>query len=196
MALPQRKETSEPEPDLRNLEEPRRVEKATGSGWRFGFWWVWAIIIVLIWYVGYGWGGSGGWLRHRTAQPAAQNDAAQVGDGAVMLQSANKRQYIGQAFNVQNAAVLGAVSPTAYWIGSATNGSPMLLVLQGAAAYRSGTRIDAAGKVVAAPPAAQAQQQWKLSPTDVKRLEQQGAYVQATEAQAVSSGTTSGSSAP
>ena len=195
MALPQRKEPQQPQPNLRGLEQQKQMDRQIQSGWRFGWWWIWAIVIVLIWYVGYGWGGSGGWLRHR-AHTTVTNDAALSGSGAVMLSSTNKKQYIGQAFVIRNVRVNRQASSRAFWIGSATNTTPMLLVLQGAADFGHGTLIDADGRVLQAPPAAQAQQQWHISSADARHMEDQGVYIQATDAQPAGSTITEGRATP
>lgn len=183
MALPQRKDDGTPRPALKGLEQPERVERAVSSGWRFGWWWVWLLVIVGIWFVGFGWGGYGGWLRHRPAQTIARNDAQLAGPGVTVLDATDKSGFAGRAFEIRNVPVQRQVSPRVYWIGSATNSTPTLLVLQGAADYAAGARLDVAGQVVKAPTAAQAQQQWGLSAADAQELETEGAYVQATEAQ-------------
>jgi hypothetical protein len=193
MATPQRQyPPPEPprRPELRNLSEGG-VEKKVAPGWRFGFWWLWILIIVGIWYVGFGWGNSGGWVwGHRNAVQNG-NDAAMTGDGAVILNATNKRGYIGQAFQVRNAPIERTASSVALWIGSATNSTPMLLVTTGIpsnpgnAGLEGGQWIYASGRVMAAPNAAQAKQQWSLSDADVAKLEQQGVYIQANQVQRV-----------
>lgn len=193
MATPQRQIPPEPprRPELRNMSQGGAA-KEVGPGWRFGFWWIWILVIVGIWYVGFGWGNSGGWVwGHRNRGVVSRNDTAVTGDGAVILNSANKRQYIGQAFQIQNAPVQRAASSVALWIGSPTNSTPMLLVTTGVPSnpgttdLAGGQSIYASGRVTPAPTAAQAKQQWKLSDSDVAKLEQQGAYIQANQVQRV-----------
>ena len=193
MATPQRQYPPPPEPprrpELQNFSQGGAGRKV-GSGWRFSFWWIWLLVILGIWYVGFGWGNSGGWLWHHSA-PGMHNDASITGDGSVILNANNKRQYIGQAFQVDNAPVDRAASNVAFWIGSRNNSVPMLLVTTGVPANAGnenlahGQSIYAGGRVMAAPNAAQAKQQWSLSDADVAKLEQQGAYIQATQVQRV-----------
>lgn len=179
-------------PELQNLAKGG-VESKVGPGWRFGFWWIWVLVIVGIWYVGFGWGNSGGWIwgHHHAAAIGPRNDAAMSGDGAVILNAANKRQYVGQAFQIENAPIERTASSNALWIGTATNSVPMLLVTTGVPSnpgntgLEGGQAIYASGRVETAPTAAQAKQQWGLSDADVKALEQQGAYIQANQVQRV-----------
>lgn len=133
MATPQRQVPNEPRrgPELTNLSQGG-VEKKVGPGWRFGFWWIWILIIAGIWYVGFGWGSSGGWIwGHRAHNVQSRNDAAMIGDGVPMLNSTNKQQYVGQAFEIRNAPVQRQASGKALWIGSQNNDVPMLVVLPG-----------------------------------------------------------------
>lgn len=175
-------------PQLENLRQVDNLDKQVSSGWRFGFWWIWALVIVAIWFVGYGWGGYGGWLR---ARPAAQtNDAAMTGPGIEMLNATNKARFANQAFQLRNVPVERRASSRALWIGSKFNSEPTLLILPTgnnpeSASIGQGSWIDTNGRIYAAPQAAQAKQQWKLSDADVQRLEKQGAYMQATVIQQV-----------
>lgn len=175
-------------PQLENLRQIDNLDKQVSSGWRFGFWWVWALVIVAIWFVGYGWGGHGGWLR---ARPVAQtNDAAMSGPGIDMLNATNKARFANQAFQLRNVPVERQASARAVWIGSKFNSDPTLLILPAGnnpetASIGQGSWIDTNGRIYAAPQAAQAKRQWKLSDEDVQRLEKQGAYMQATVIQQV-----------
>lgn len=257
MATPQRQYPNEPQrdpqqgPELRNLREGG-VERKVGGGWRFGFWWIWILIIAGIWYVGFGWGNSGGWIwGHGRHAATNQNDTALSGPGVPILNASSKQSYIGQAFEIRNVPVERRASNQALWIGSRFNSTPMLVVLPGGndvtaapagsngpanpgnnapgettvtpngtrnnsapsggntqagnAAQASGSNgsanpgntqatanagtgtprqwLDVTGKVVKAPPAAQAKQQWGLSDADANQLEQEGAYIQATQVQ-------------
>lgn len=191
MGSPQRQPPGQPEqrrgPQLENL-RTGKVEREVSSGWRFGFWWVWVLVIVGIWYVGYGWGGHGGWLRSRPA--AVQNDTALTGQGTAMLNANNKARFANQAFSLRNVEVERRASDRALWIGSKFNAVPTLLILPAGnnpsiAAIGQGSWIDTTGRIYAAPKADQAKQQWGLSAQDAQQLEQQGAYMQATGVQQV-----------
>lgn len=189
MATPQRQPDQTPrQRELENMQHGG-VEREVSSGWRFGFWWLWILVIVGIWYVGFGWGDHGGWFRagRRAANVQPTNDAQLSGPGLPILNANNKQNYVGQAFEIRNVPVEKRAGNQAMWIGSATNSTPMLLVATGAAnnaasaAILPGQRVDANGKVVKAPPAAEAKQEWSLSDNGVQQLEQEGAYIAATQ---------------
>lgn len=197
MASPQRRDPEQlretpravPRPALGDLP---KAEREVSSGWRFGFWWIWILVIVGIWYVGFGWGNSGGWIwGHHATGIQSRNDAAMTGDGAVILNATNKRHYIGQAFQIDNAPIQRAASNVALWIGTPTDSTPMLLVTTGVPSdpgntrLAAGQKIYASGPVMAAPNPAQAKQQWDPSDVDVTKLEEQGAYVQANQLQRI-----------
>lgn len=232
MASPQRQIPHEPRqdprPELQNLQSGG-VQKEVSSGWRFSFWWIWVLIIVGIWYVGFGWGNSGGWIWGHRNPVQTTNDAALSGPGVPILNAANKQPYVGQAFEIQNVPVEREAGPMAYWIGSRFNAVPMLVInasnpanqtanaggnsapgrataapAQNAAANAAGSPnrtanssgvqsavaafqphewLDVTGKIVKAPSAAQAEQEWGLSDGDARELESEGAYIQATEMQ-------------
>jgi hypothetical protein len=173
---------------------------------------VWIILLLLVlgfWYVGFGWGNSGGWIwGNRTASTASApvaNDGELGGSGVVILEVANKQDYIGQAFQVRNISVDHWSGSRAVWIGARHRYLPMLLVFSSAASFApqsSGSansanagaagaggdaeqRLDVKGTLVKAPPRAQAQQEWNLSDDDVNQLEQEGVYVQAGTVQPV-----------
>lgn len=168
-------------PQLENLSQVDKLDHQVSSGWRFGFWWVWILVIVGIWYVGYGWGGHGGWLH---ARPAVQNDTALSGQGVDALSMENKARFANQAFNLRNAVVERRASDRALWIGSKFNAVPTLLILPAGnnssiSAIGQGDWIDTNGRIYAAPRPAQAKQQWGLSDQDAQQLQTQGAYFQA-----------------
>jgi hypothetical protein len=203
-------------PELENL-ETIRAQREVSSGWRFGFWWIWILIIVGIWYVGFGWGTSGGWIwgRHHAAVQTT-NDTELAGPGVAILGASNKLPYVGQAFVVENVPVEREAGPRAYWIGSRLNGVPMLAVNaanasanagasmgnnpphaaagslnrsanhQGAAAVPATIpheRLDVTGRILKAPAAAEAEQEWGLSPADAHQMETEGVYIQASAMQ-------------
>jgi len=187
MASPQRR----PDPQqLRELEDMQRrdVQREIGPRWRFSFWWVWIVVFVAIWWVAFGWGNSGGyiWGTHGAGASVA-NDAVIAGPGLPILNAsaASKHVYIGQAFVIRNVPVERAASPRALWIGNVNNSAPMLLVVPAggnALAFVHGEWLNVSGQIQKAPPEAQAQQQWGLSPADAQSLEKQGAYIQGTQA--------------
>lgn len=266
MATPQRQYPPEPDrqPELTNLREGGAGKKVE-PGWRFGFWWLWILVIAGIWYVGFGWGNSGGWIWGHHHAVTTTNDAELSGPGVPILNASNKQPFIGQAFQIRNVPVERQASPHALWIGSRFNSTPMLVVLPNgsvmpppaganppdvppakgntvtvtpngaktgapnntagnqagsgantatsnstnnivqnpgdnaaqsagnmnhssantAANTSAGLRewLDVTGRVVKAPSAAQAQQEWGLSQADANQLAQEGAYVQATQVQ-------------
>lgn len=179
--------------------------------WRHSYSWIIVFLILGFWYVGFGWGNSGGWIwGNRTASviPVA-NDGDLSGPGVAILEVANKQDYVGQTFQVRNVPVDHWSGNRAVWIGSRHSYLPMLLILSSASpvapqiagAGSSGNpgkgqsadsapgalpnvqRIDVTGKIAKAPPTAQAQQQWSLSDEDVDQLEEEGVYIQATTVQ-------------
>lgn len=203
MASPQRPLPEEPRqenpPELENLRTVR-AQREVSSGWRFGFWWIWILIIAGIWYVGFGWGTSGGWIWGHHHAAATRNDMALQGPGVAILDASNKLPYVGQAFVIQNVAVQRMAGPQAYWVGSTFNSVPMLVVnaSNGASpATDTGSgnnggpgatpqeRLDVTGRVMKAPAPAQAEQKWGLDVADANRLQSQGVYIQATEMQTV-----------
>lgn len=188
--------------------ESRAVQlpPASRRRWRNGYWWVLLAVIAGFWYVGLGWGNSGGWIWGHEAAPAAgANDGELNGSGLVILEVANKQDYIGQTFQIRNVAVDHWSDERAVWIGSRHSYLPMLLVFPSAsplapksavgsetastdATVDSGPgakvqHLNVTGNVMKAPPTAQAQQQWKLSDEDVDQLEEEGVYIQATSVQ-------------
>lgn len=190
------------------LGDREKVTREVGGGMRWGWIWILVVIIVIlvVWFGGFGWGGSAGFLtgRHRQPLPAApnanvqQNPAAVTqgqqpnssalgGDGVQILTATHKAALVGQPFDIRNVPVTEKDGNHAFWIG-ANGGEPMLVVLVGGeaaaadAAIPQGSRVDITGTVERAPSAQIAQRQWSLSEDGAKRLEQEGAYVQATVA--------------
>ncbi|HEY1755775.1 MAG TPA: hypothetical protein VGG72_10295 [Bryobacteraceae bacterium] len=174
-------------------------------GWRFGYFWLILGVILAFWYAGFGWDDSGGWVwGHRNAAvPAAvTNDEGLNGPGVAILEVANKQDYVGQSFEVRNVSVDHWSGSRAVWIGSRHSFLPMLLILPaaspltpagGPAATGNGQPagtvpgapatvqlLNVTGRIMKAPPSAQAQQQWSLSDDDVNQLEDEGVYIQAT----------------
>lgn len=204
MASPQRRPDPatlrQPE-NLRALEDMqhRDVQREIGSGWRFGFWWIWILIFVGIWWVAFGWGNSGGyvWGAHGAGAARSVNDAVLSGPGLPILNAptTQKHIYAGQAFIVRNVPVERVAGAQAVWIGNAQNSTPMLLLVPAggnASSLVPGEWLNVAGKIQKAPPAAQAQQQWGLNSPDVQALEKQGVYIQGTQVLRAPQETTTG----
>jgi hypothetical protein len=145
--------------------------------------------ILGIWYVGWGWGNSGGWLWGDREMPASSNGQLS-GSGVAILTVANKEAYIGQSFQVQNVPVDRRVGNAVLWIGQWHDSLPMLLVLASDSGAKTtetqpGDVLDVIGTIVRAPARAVAKQQWGLGDEDLDQLAQEGAYVQATQVRAV-----------
>lgn len=187
-----------------------RVEREVGAGVRYGWIWIWIaiIIILVIWFGGFGWGGYGGWWWGNRPQRAlvqpnpangqnaglatngqpGGNNMALGGAGVQILTAANKQAFVGKPFGIRNVPVQDTNSNNkrVFWIG-ANNIPPMLVVLEGNndtttnTNIQQGERVNVSGTVARAPSAADAKNMWKLSDDQAKRLEQQGAYIQATE---------------
>ena len=128
------------------------------------------------------------------ATTAGQANAAEVtGTGVAVLDSTNKATYVGQNFQIRNIPVESIAGPHAFWIGAnnGTHSRPMLVVLpanyNGANnAITVGDRIDVSGKIDKAPPAIQARHRWSLNGGEANRVDQEGAYIQATQVQKLS----------
>lgn len=198
-ASPQNPDPRRPQP-IRDNREPdtlrdtREVDREVGGGVRYGWTWIWvwllilAFIIAIVWFGGWGWAGYGGWWwgnrNAQVTQPATMT--TMNGSGVAVLNATNKQPFVGRPFNVRNAPVQTVANDHALWVG-ASGATPMLVVLTGNnnttanANITQGSRININGTVEKAPPAAQAEQQWSLSDDDANQLEQQGAYIQATE---------------
>lgn len=194
MALPQRRDPYDDRPELREVE--RRRYEAGGGGWFLGWWWIWMLIFIgLFWFAGWGWGGYGGWwwgpgrgAAYGAPNVNQVNARAVSGDGAAILDATDKMDYLGKTFQVRNAHVQDIVNDHVLWLTG--NGSaPMLAVLTGKgnslanAKVGKGDRVDVIGQVEKAPPASAAQENWKLDKDQTDQLEQQGAYVAATQVQ-------------
>jgi hypothetical protein len=212
MASPQRKFPAEAEippasPPQLHKAPPAPQKPAAPRRWRYGYAWILLSLILGIWYVGFGWGNSGGWIwGHRNTAVPVLNDGEPSGPGVAILEVANKQDYIGQSFQVSDVSVDHWSGTRAVWIGSRHSYLPMLLILSSAsplAPHLAGAaspvnsgvaptaggatvrvqRLDVTGKIMKAPPTAQAQQRWNLSDEDVDQLEEEGVYIQAMTVQ-------------
>jgi len=174
---------------------PRKVGKEVGGRVRFGWLWIWiwlaiiAFIVAIVWFGGWGWARYGGWWwGHNETRALPPADNTLNGSGVAVLDATNKQIFVGRPFSVRNVPVQSIVNDNALWVG-ANNAESMLVILNGNdntaanANLAQGNRVNVIGTVQKAPDAAQAKQQWDLSDDDVQRLEQQGAYVQATDVQ-------------
>lgn len=175
--------------------KPRKVGKKVGGGVRFGWLWIWiwlaiiAFVVAIVWFGGWGWARYGGWWwGHNETRVLPPADNTLNGSGVAVLDATNKQIFVGRPFNVRNVPVQSIVNDNALWVG-ANNAESMLVILNGNdntaanANLAQGNRVNVVGTVEKAPNAARAKQQWDLSDDDVQRLEQQGAYVQATDVQ-------------
>lgn len=187
------------------LRDNRRSERDIGGGAGWIWIWVWIIIIfiLVVWFGGWGWGGYGGWWwgnrNVRVVQPlngngnnagAINNGAGATplptGNGVAVLNATDKQPFVGKPFSVGNVPVQSKVNDHVLWVGT-NNSTPMLVVLTGAgnttanASVSEGDRVDITGTVEKAPPKGEAQHNLQLSDDDASRLEQEGAYIQATQ---------------
>ena len=201
MASPQRQFSAEidspPAPQPQLHQQPPALP-STRRRWRYGYSWILLPLILGFWYVGFGWGNSGGWIwGHHDASVAVADESDLSGSGLVILEVANKQDYIGQSFQIQNVSVDHWSGSRAVWIGSRHSYLPMLLIFPapsplapkvagatgGSGAFpATGAKVqhlNVTGKLMKAPPTAQAQQQWNLSDEDVDQLEEEGVYIQA-----------------
>lgn len=136
MALPE-----DPNRQQREIENRRIANQREGAGWA-AWWWIWVLIIIgIIWFGGWGWGGYGGWwwghrMRAGVVQPAYNNGTVAnganggvqntalppTGQGVAALTATNKQAYVGQPFDVRNVIVEKKVNDHALWVGE-SNGS-------------------------------------------------------------------------
>ncbi len=180
-----------PDPNRRlSDEELERRRKLEGMdvrrGWYgrrgpwFVWWWIWLMIIVIafFWFAGWGWWGYGGWWwgRQGVIYPVT------TGSGVAVLNSNNRAAYAGQPFDLRAARVQHQVSNNVLWIGNGRS-QPMLLVVKPSPgitvpSISAGDLVAASGTVQKAPPAAQAENEWRLDNTGLQRLEHQQAYLE------------------
>lgn len=195
----------------RNLEEERREMRqqrpGTRPAWRSL--WLWPVAVVLIGLLWWGfWGGGWSWnRRHEGANnvkpaPSNQLPAPKNGqpvtatkqngnNGSQMLTADNKQPYIGQSLEIVRTPVLKKVSNSVFWLGAHNDAAPVLVVVAYSAQnaknanLREGDSVNVVGQVQKAPPRQDAAQQWHLNQTGVQRLEHEGAYISASEAESL-----------
>lgn len=191
MASPQRHFEPSPEPAPRSSPRLKTVESvpARRATWkRYAVLSILLVAVLAFWYIGFGWGDSGGWLWGARVMPET-NDGQLNGSGVAILNVADKQEYIGQDFAIQNVPVDRRVSNQVLWIGSFHNSLPMLLILSSDHATGSralpGQLLEVTGKIVKAPSPDQAKQQWNLSGDDIEQLEAEGVFIQAANVRQV-----------
>jgi len=170
----------------------RRQVAAQNAGSFLGWWWIWLLVFIgIFWFAGWGWGGYGGWWWGPRATVTAQTSQIVSGNGVAVLDATDKQAYIGHQFQIRNAPVQNVVNDREFWI-EANGSAPTLVVLTGTgnniadAKIGNGNRVDVTGTVMKAPPANEAQNNWKLGSDDANRLEKQGAYIEATQVEKIS----------
>ena len=108
-------------------------------------------------------------------------------NGAAAVVATNKREFEGRPLQASGVRVVKKVTSHVFWVGSNTS-APLLVVATvpgnaaPAANLKPGETVNVSGTVEKAPPAAQAEKNWGLDHTGAARLEQEGAYLNATEA--------------
>ena len=138
-------------------------------------------------WIAFGWEGTGGYWWHAQSEPAQSTTAhPMTGSGLAILNSADRKPFMGRPFQLSNVAIQRKVSNSMFWIGPNSQ-LPMLVVLNGnqnSAQFQSlktGSKIDVTGTVTKAPPTPDAASQWRLNDPDLGQLEKEGVYIQATE---------------
>lgn len=114
--------------------------------------------------------------------------AGQAGANApAVLVASNKREFEGQPLQVRGAPVTKKISNDVFWVGS-NSSAPLLVVINPPASQAlagkiaPGESVNVSGTVEKAPPAAEAEKDWGLDDVGTRRLEQEGAYLNATGA--------------
>jgi len=191
MASPQRNFPAperRPAPELR-LQDRRPVTPRLSQAKRDLILALITAAILGLWFVGWGWGNSGGWLWGAREMPAA-SDGQLNGPGVAILTVADKQEYIGQPFQVQNVPIDRRAGDRIVWIGQWHDSLPMMLLLNsgttaGISKAQPGQLLDVTGTIVKAPATAVAKQQWQLGDEDLEQLAQQGVYIQAKQVRVV-----------
>ncbi len=185
-----------------------------GSGWRSWWIVPVVIFFIgLLWFAGWGWGSYGGWwwgnrsegvpsvtqrnyenqgnaannqggIPATNANPNNAENSSNNTVGPAILSAANKRQYVGQPFEISSTPVLKKINDRVFWVG--TDAATALLVVGAnnanvAANIKDGEQVNVVGTVDQAPGAQDAARNWHLGPAAAQRLEKEGAYVNATQ---------------
>jgi len=156
---------------------------------------------------GWWWGNRGGYAGAGTTAggavaPASAGNAAggagtgvaggagtaqmMSGPGVQVLNATDKTSFINQPFQANDVPVQDKVNNQALWIGG-NNSNRMLAILSGTgnsaanANIGKGNMVNVTGTVEKAPLAAQARSEWHLSSGEANRLEQEGAYIRASQ---------------
>lgn len=174
---PRRPNHEDAQPGNRTSE--RRARRARNLFWTF---WIVVAVCVVGWLV---WGASNGGHIPFTGQSSVQSPPVS-GSGLTALNAADKQPFAGKSFQLNNVPVQTKINSKVFWIGR-NKGTSMLMVMNKPNTAKNGLisegqLVDVTGTVEKAPPAGQARQQWSLSSGDAARLQQQGAYIQATQA--------------
>src|SRR5581483_5761486 len=109
-----------------------------------------------------------------------------TGSGLNILDALDKQGYIGQAFEIRNIPIQELVNAHALWVGETHQSSMLVITSAGnpistGGSDRGADWANVQGYVKKAPDAATAQHAWGLSNQDVQTLEQQGAYIEASQ---------------
>lgn len=113
--------------------------------------------------------------------------AGAAGANAPALTASNKREFEGKALEASGVPVLKKVTNHVFWVGPNNSAAPLLVVVSAsgnalAANLQTGETVNVSGTVEKAPPAAKAEKNWGLDNTEAARLQQEGAYLNATQA--------------
>lgn len=157
------------------------------------------VVIAMVWFVGWGWHGHGGWLFSGPGVPKLQGrnqNGKQIstffntetsGSGLKILNSIHKQDFVGQSFQLEDAPVQTVVNQHAFWVGE-TLQNKMLVILPPGELIANNSNghdswVNVSGTVKKAPPQQEAQQEWGLTSEAASTLEQQGVYVLASNLQ-------------
>ena len=186
MAEPEYRGPNGPRTHIDDIGDEKTIERQSRGGWRW--WWIWAVVALLI--VGWAYWGTGGrgWVRgnHHSQSANATGPSVHVsGPGVQVLKAQDKRTFIGKEFSAKDVPVQQKVNDRAIWIGS-SNQTPILAVVNAGVIGTNqkvdlGTVINATGIVQKAPSESQAKAEWALPDKDAQELEKEGAYVQVSQ---------------